>query len=225
MFAAESFMYHCNTDSPQRSRFTKDEDEKLRQLVSLQSPPNWNEISKKMTNRTPRQCRERYANYLRPNLINGPWTQEENDLLNDLYEKYGPKWSLISQSFKSRSSVNIKNHHSSLASQKIAKDRPKPFRANSYRGFSPITSEPKKHESKINEKSSFSIPQVFIESKNNSSSSMKSSNSQEILELPPKSDQEEGYKQLYNIFLNYKNEDDELWSTNFMTFDESMISF
>lgn len=217
MFAADSFMYNCNTDSPQRCRFTKDEDEKLKQLVSLQSPPNWNDISKKMNNRTPRQCRERYANYLRPNLINGPWTQEENDLLKDLYDKYGPKWSLISQSFKSRSSVNIKNHHSSLVSQKIAK--------NAFKSTKISTIASIDNSNKINSKSksTFSLPQIYIESK--ITSPQKSSNSQQILESPPKSDQEEGYEQLYDIFLNFKNEEDELWKTNFFAFDESMISF
>ena len=112
-----------SSESSQRTRFTKEEDERLKQLVSCQDSPNWNEISRYMTNRTARQCRERYNNYLRPTLTNGPWTKEENELLIALYEKYGPKWSLISQSFNGRSSVNVKNHHSSLSSQLILKNR------------------------------------------------------------------------------------------------------
>lgn len=110
-------------DTMQRSRFTKEEDELLKQLADSQESPNWNSIACHMKNRTGRQCRERYNNYLRPNLVNGTWTHEEDELLLTLYEKYGPKWSLISQSFKSRSPVNIKNHHSSLVNQSVVKIR------------------------------------------------------------------------------------------------------
>lgn len=223
MFTTDPFMFSSNPNSPQRSRFTKDEDEKLKQLVSFKSPPNWNDIAKQMNNRTPRQCRERYANYLRPNLINGPWTKEEDNLLFDLYEKYGPRWSLISQSFKSRSSVNIKNHHSSLTSQKIVKEKSNRNRNNNLKLSLP---EQKKHETKNKEKSSFHLPQVFVESKYTTSLSNKSSNSQTTLESPPKSDQEEGYEQLYeSIFSTFKNEEDELWTSNYSLFEESMISF
>lgn len=104
-------------ESPQRSRFTKEEDQLLKMLVSNQSQPKWSEIALNFQNRTARQCRERYNNYLRPDLINGPWTKEEDDLLIELFQKNGPKWSLISQSFNSRSSVNIKNHLTSLINQ------------------------------------------------------------------------------------------------------------
>lgn len=124
MFAPSQFYYYqypayqpikqMSIESQQRTRFTKPEDELLKKLVESQKQPNWNEIALKLKNRTARQCRERYNNYLRPNLINGPWTKEEEELLIQLYEKYGPKWSLISQSFNSRSPVNIKNHHSSM---------------------------------------------------------------------------------------------------------------
>ena len=114
-------------ETSQRTRFTKEEDELLKQLVNSQEQPNWNEVARYMKKRTARQCRERYNNYLRPNLVNGPWTKEEDDLLIELYEKYGPKWSLISQSFNSRSPVNVKNHHSSLVSQSIVKNRKNRF--------------------------------------------------------------------------------------------------
>ncbi|KAK8888491.1 hypothetical protein M9Y10_039570 [Tritrichomonas musculus] len=117
----------CNLETSQRNRFTHEEDENLKRLVSFQDPPNWNEIARFMRHRTPRQCRERYNNYLRPDLVNGSWTPEEDELLNRLYEKYGPKWSLIAQSFKGRSAVNIKNHHSSLVSQMSVKNRSNRF--------------------------------------------------------------------------------------------------
>lgn len=96
-----------------RQMFTPKEDKQLLELVKEYGDRNWRVISKKMENRTTRQCRERYRNYLSPNLTNGPWTAEEDLLLEQKYVELGPKWAAISQFFKNRSDVNIKNRWAS----------------------------------------------------------------------------------------------------------------
>lgn len=108
-------------ETSQRFRFTKEEDDLLKKLAQSQSQPKWSEIARCFVNRTARQCRERYNNYLRPEILNGPWSPEEDILLIELFEKYGPKWALISQSFDARSAVNVKNHYSTISSQKKIK--------------------------------------------------------------------------------------------------------
>lgn len=101
-----------------RSRFTKEEDDRLKNIVESQKDRvDWNQISLLMDGRTPRQCRERYTNYLRPNLLNGAWTEEEDRILDKLYEKMGPQWSKIAQYFPNRSDVNIKNHHTCIVNR------------------------------------------------------------------------------------------------------------
>ena len=131
MFVPTQYYFPCDTFAPiaspkvetqQRSRFTKDEDELLKKLAESQNNPKWNEIALYLKGRTARQCRERYNNYLRPNLINGPWTPEEDEMLLELFEKHGPKWALIARSFNSRSPVNVKNRHSTLASHSSPKN-------------------------------------------------------------------------------------------------------
>lgn len=130
MFVPTQYYFPCDTFAPiaspkvetqQRSRFTKAEDELLKKLAESQNNPKWNEIALYLKGRTARQCRERYNNYLRPDLINGPWTPEEDELLIGLYEMHGPKWALISRSFESRSPVNVKNRHSTLVSRTAQK--------------------------------------------------------------------------------------------------------
>lgn len=96
-----------------RQMFTMDEDDKLCALVKEFGEKNWRTISKHMPNRTTRQCRERYRNYLSPTVKNGPWTPEEDLLLEQKYLEYGPKWATIAQFFRSRSDVNIKNRWAS----------------------------------------------------------------------------------------------------------------
>ncbi|OHS93814.1 Myb-like DNA-binding domain containing protein [Tritrichomonas foetus] len=108
-----------------RNRFSKEEDDYLKYLVeveyannhskiTLNEEPNWNEISAKMFNRTARQCRERYRNYLQPGICNGPWSQEEEELLQQKYREIGPQWSKMAKFFPNRSDVNIKNHYTCL---------------------------------------------------------------------------------------------------------------
>lgn len=96
-----------------RQMFSIEEDDMLSKLVKEYGEKNWRTISKHMPNRTTRQCRERYRNYLSPQIKNGPWTTEEDLLLEQKYLEYGPKWATIAQFFKTRSDVNIKNRWAS----------------------------------------------------------------------------------------------------------------
>lgn len=90
-------------------KFTNQEDMQLLELVKKYGTNNWYQISKEMKSRTIRQCRERYRNYLTPEVTNGPWTKEEDDLLFELFYKYGARWKTIASFFPSRTDINIKS--------------------------------------------------------------------------------------------------------------------
>lgn len=114
------------SNNKQRTRFTKEEDDLLRDLVeSHKEKFDWNQIASMMPGRTTRQCRDRYANYLRPQLVNGAWTKEEDQLLEEMYEKYGPQWSKIARHFPNRSDVNIKNHHTCIVNKLFRQQKEK----------------------------------------------------------------------------------------------------
>ena len=56
---------------------------------------NWGNIALKMnTRRTAKQCRDRWHNYLRPGIIKGDWTEEEEKQIEELYAKWGGKYVL-----------------------------------------------------------------------------------------------------------------------------------
>jgi len=93
----------------QRKKFTDVEDRILRDYVSAYGLGNWGMIAKSLPGRTPRQCRERWKNYLHPSIRNTEWTMEEDTLLETLFQKYGRKWVLISQHFNNRTDINVKN--------------------------------------------------------------------------------------------------------------------
>lgn len=92
-----------------RVKFTKEEDDKIKQLVEKFGPNHWNLIALCMERRTAKQCRDRYHNYLMPGCFQGEWTKEEDILLSQLYDKFGPKWSIIKKSFPNRGYNNIKS--------------------------------------------------------------------------------------------------------------------
>ena len=100
-----------------KDKFTPAEDAKLKILVSLFGIGSWNKISEKMGTRNPRQCRDRYKNYLAPNLNNSPWTIEDDIKLEELVQKMGKKWSLIAKEFQGRTDINIKSRYSLLQRQ------------------------------------------------------------------------------------------------------------
>ncbi|CAG5102873.1 Oidioi.mRNA.OKI2018_I69.chr1.g505.t1.cds [Oikopleura dioica] len=89
-----------------RQRWTSNEDTKLMALVKSAGNDEaigWNEISEKLPGRTDVQCRARWKNHLQPDLIKGPWTKEEDDLVVELVKKHGPrKWAFIAKHLKGR---------------------------------------------------------------------------------------------------------------------------
>jgi hypothetical protein len=75
---------------------------------------DWNRVAAEVPGFSGRQCRERWKNYLSPNLTEGPWTSEEDQMLVDAFHKLGSKWSVITKSFPNRSRNSIKNRYSRL---------------------------------------------------------------------------------------------------------------
>ena len=97
-----------------RKKFTAQEDEKLLHLVNQLGTSNWAAISEKMPGRNPRQVRDRYFNYLSPDVVNGPWTQTEDDLLMTKYNELGPTWKRIAAFFPTRTDINVKSRYQKL---------------------------------------------------------------------------------------------------------------
>ncbi|KAM3333641.1 hypothetical protein ACQJBY_028627 [Aegilops geniculata] len=83
--------------------WTSQEDETLRKAVETFNGRSWKKIAEFFPDRTEVQCLHRWQKVLNPELIKGPWTQEEDDKIIDLVKKYGPtKWSVIARSLPGR---------------------------------------------------------------------------------------------------------------------------
>jgi hypothetical protein len=93
-----------------RAAFTPEEDDRLRELVQKYGLTDWNRIASKLRKRGVRQCRDRWFNYLSPEVVNGPWTPQEDELLSEKVKQFGRTWKVIATFFPGRTDINVKNH-------------------------------------------------------------------------------------------------------------------
>ncbi|CAO3672428.1 unnamed protein product [Rhizopus stolonifer] len=63
------------------SRWTHEEDELLKQAVSIHGSHKWSLIAAHVPSRTPMQCSTRWLGALNPNIHKGRWTEEEDNVL------------------------------------------------------------------------------------------------------------------------------------------------
>lgn len=59
-----------------KGRWTKEEDEKLKELVDDLGTDSWKEVANNFPDRTDVQCLHRWQKVLNPELVKGPWTKE-----------------------------------------------------------------------------------------------------------------------------------------------------
>ncbi|XVF22606.1 hypothetical protein REPUB_Repub12eG0185900 [Reevesia pubescens] len=78
--------------------WTEEEDKLLTIAVQKFNGKNWKKIAEWVPDRTDVQCLHRWQKVLNPNLVKGPWSKEEDDLIFELVEKQGKKkWSEIAK--------------------------------------------------------------------------------------------------------------------------------
>ena len=102
--------------SQKKQKFSPEEDEMLKVLVG-QHGNDWKLISEHFSNRNPRQCRDRWKNYVSPMVTKVPFTPEEDNLLIQKFNEYGRQWSVISKFFSGRTDIHVKNRWTTLSSK------------------------------------------------------------------------------------------------------------
>ncbi|XP_014831732.1 PREDICTED: transcriptional activator Myb-like isoform X1 [Poecilia mexicana] len=90
--------------SLQKPGWTKEEDELLRRLVKERGASSWSSVALSFRgHRSEVQCQRRWQQIKNPELVKGPWTQEEDRRVMELVQKYGVKrWSLIAKHLHTR---------------------------------------------------------------------------------------------------------------------------
>jgi hypothetical protein len=97
-----------------RHKFTPEEDAHLRAIIAEKGTEDWSEIAKMMPRRDSRQCKERWLHYLSPNLVQCPWNQTEDAMLEAKVLEHGHQWKLFEAFFPGRADTMLKNRFNLL---------------------------------------------------------------------------------------------------------------
>jgi hypothetical protein len=89
--------------------FTPKADAQLTELVRKYGTDSWNVVAAGMPGKSVRQCRDRWNNYLSPDVNQSLWTEEEDKVVLREYRNLGEQWRLIAIFLPGRTGPAIRN--------------------------------------------------------------------------------------------------------------------
>nr|DAD34818.1 TPA_asm: hypothetical protein HUJ06_005458 [Nelumbo nucifera] len=98
--------------------WTQQEDDILREQISIHGTENWSIIAAKFKDKTTRQCRRRWYTYLNSECKKGGWSPEEDMILCEAQKIFGNRWTEIAKVVSGRTDNAVKNRFSTLCKKR-----------------------------------------------------------------------------------------------------------
>ena len=106
------------------SMWTKEQDDLLVKAVQMYKGKSWKSISERVgADKSHIQCLHRWQKVLDPDLVKGPWTNAEDQIIMDMVTKYGPKrWSMIAKQLQGRTGKQCRERWINQLDPNISKE-------------------------------------------------------------------------------------------------------
>ena len=117
-----------------KGNWSAQEDEELKNAIALvKGNISWEDISKKVPGRNPKQCRERWLYRLCPGVNKTPFQKWEDELIVLERQKIGNRWTAISAKLPGRTSYAVKNRWYTVLRNRVSQSlAPKVTNQSSY---------------------------------------------------------------------------------------------
>ncbi|KAK9055224.1 hypothetical protein SSX86_026306 [Deinandra increscens subsp. villosa] len=127
----------CDKTNVKKGPWSSEEDAKLKDYIEKYGTGgNWIALPQKIgLKRCGKSCRLRWLNYLRPNIKHGGFSEEEDNIICNLYISIGSRWSIIAAQLPGRTDNDIKNYWNTRLKKKLL-GRRKQSQANKISGSS-----------------------------------------------------------------------------------------
>ncbi|KAH7853686.1 hypothetical protein Vadar_005539 [Vaccinium darrowii] len=123
----------CDESGLKKGPWTPEEDQKLTDYIHSNGHGSWRALPKLAgLNRCGKSCRLRWTNYLRPDIKRGKFSEEEEQIIINLHQVLGNKWSAIATHLPGRTDNEIKNFWNTHLRKKLLQ-----------MGIDPVTHRPR----------------------------------------------------------------------------------
>ncbi|KAI3407396.1 uncharacterized protein J3R85_021017 [Psidium guajava] len=115
----------CDKANVKRGPWSPEEDATLMSYLEAHGTGgNWIALPKKAgLRRCGKSCRLRWLNYLRPDIKHGGFTEDEDNIICNLYNEIGSRWSVIASQLPGRTDNDIKNYwNTKLKKKRLARE-------------------------------------------------------------------------------------------------------
>ncbi|KAK9271108.1 hypothetical protein L1049_026697 [Liquidambar formosana] len=111
----------CDKANVKKGPWSPEEDAKLKSYIEKHGTGgNWIALPQKIgLKRCGKSCRLRWLNYLRPNIKHGGFSEEEDNIICNLYISIGSRWSIIAAQLPGRTDNDIKNYWNTRLKKKL----------------------------------------------------------------------------------------------------------